>query len=254
MPLVLAFVAMIVAHDARADAIAPTKLRYEIVSMHAHDVGAFTQGLAFWGDELLESRGGIGASAITLGTVAGAVRKRRDLARAHFGEGVAVAGDRALQLTWQSGRALAYDRELKPVGEFRYHGEGWGLAHDGAHWITSDGSDRLTWRRERDFGIAREVRVRDRGRPVRQLNELEFADGRIYANVWHSDRVAVIDPVSGAVEAWIDFSALRKGFAKPPGWDEREHVLNGLAWHAKTGRWFVTGKCWPVLYEIRLLQ
>jgi glutamine cyclotransferase len=229
-------------------------LRYEIVATHPHDASAFTQGLALLGRELVESRGQYGASAVTVGDVAtGAARLRRDLAREYFGEGLAIAGQTLLQLTWQSGVALAYDAQLRPTGRYRYDGEGWGLAFDGTHWLMSDGSDRITRRRTSDFGVAGALHVTDAGRPVRQLNELEFARGRLYANVWLTDRVAVIDPASGRVDAWLDFAALRRGFARPRGWDEQQHVLNGIAFDPASGHFYVTGKCWPVLYEVRLL-
>lgn len=229
-------------------------LRYQVVASHPHDVGAFTQGLAVLDGELLESRGLYGHSALTIGSLkTGVARKRVDLDARYFGEGIAVAGDRIVQLTWQSGIAFLYDRQLQRTGELRYRGEGWGLAYDGTHWLMSDGSDRIAVRNADDFYLEREFKVTDGGRPVEQLNELEFARGRLYANVWMSDRVAVIDPASGAVEGWLDFAVLRKGFRKPPGWDEGAHVLNGIAYDARTGHFLVTGKCWPVLYEVRLL-
>ena len=203
---------------------------------------------------LAESRGLHGRSAVTIGSVAsGKVSRRHDLDARYFGEGLAVAGDRLLQLTWRSGRAFLYDRKLHPLGEYRYTGEGWGLAYDGNNWLMSDGSGRLQRRAAEDFSPTGELRITDHGRPVTQLNELEYARGRIYANVWHTDRVAVIDASSGAVESWIDFAALRAGFVKPEGWDEAEHVLNGIAWDPSRGHFYVTGKCWPLLYEVRLL-
>lgn len=243
------------ARSASADA-APREylLRYEIVATHPHDATAFTQGLAILEGELVESRGQFGRSAVTISPIAtGAVRHRQDNDARHFGEGLAIAGRQLLQLTWRNGLALAYDTRLQRTGAYRYDGEGWGLAFDGTHWLMSDGSDRIVRRRTSDFAAVGELRVTDRGRPVRQLNELEFAKGRLYSNVWHSDRVAVIEPASGHVEAWIDFAALRRGFARPSSWNEAEHVLNGIAYDPAKDRFFVTGKCWPVLYEIRLL-
>lgn len=253
MPFVLALMLCALASIAQS---APREklLRYEIVATHPHDVTDFTQGLAFIDGNLLESTGLHGASKLTLRTVPGGkLLRRRALERRHFGEGVAVAGSRIVQLTWQSGIAFAYDRKLNPLGEYRYAGEGWGLAFDGTHWLMSDGSDRITFRREHDFTVAREIRVTAGGLPVSQLNELEHANGRLYANVWLSDRVAVIDPATGRVEAWLDFANLRQGFRKPPHWREQEHVLNGIAFNAANGHFYVTGKCWPVLYELRLL-
>lgn len=232
---------------------AETFLRYQIVATHPHDIDSFTQGLAWHQGRLLESAGGLGRSALLLREVAsGKALARRKLAGAHFGEGVAGDGRRFLQLTWQSGVALVYDLALRPVGQFTYAGEGWGLAFDGERWLMSDGSSRITTRDRDSFAPTGGFEVRAGGRPLAQLNELEYARGRLYANIWHSDRVAVIDPRSGEVTAWLDLAPLRRDFAKPAGWIEREHVLNGIAHDPATGHLFVTGKCWPVLYELRL--
>jgi len=256
MPRVVACAVLFVAHACAAQTTTTENgvTRYEIVATHPHDATSFTQGLALLNGELVESRGLLGQSAVTLGAIrTGIARRRQALAPEHFAEGIAVVGDRLVQLTWRSGLAFVYDRELRKIGEHRYAGEGWGLAYDGRDLLMSDGSDRITRRRARDFTEAGYFDVRDRGRPVPQLNELEFARGRLYANVWYSDRVAVIEPRTGAVESWIDFSALRRGFARPPGFNETEHVLNGIAYNPANGHFYVTGKCWPVLYEVRLL-
>jgi glutaminyl-peptide cyclotransferase len=252
MPFALAL-ALIACAASAQNASRDNFLRYEIVATHPHDARAFTQGLAFLEGDLLEGTGQYGASTLSRRTVAGKVLRERVLDRKHFGEGVAIAGTRIVQLTWQSGIAFVYDPQLNKTGELRYSGEGWGLAFDGAHWLMSDGSDRIAFRKVDDFSVVREIRVTDRGRPVRQLNELEFVDGKLYANVWHSDRIAVVDPASGRVEGWLDLAPLRKGFAKPPAWSEAEHVLNGIAFNPVNGHFYVTGKCWPVVYELRLL-
>lgn len=228
-------------------------LRYEIVATHPHDVGAFTQGLVVVEGRLAESTGRYGKSAVAIREIAsGATVRRRALDAAQFGEGLALGAGRLLQLTWQEGVALAYDLALNPVGAFRYAGEGWGLTFDGQQWLMSDGSDRITFRRADDFQPLREVRVKGRAGPVRQLNELEYAQGWLYANVWLTDRVAVIDPASGVVRAWLDLAPLRQRFARPPGWSEQEHVLNGIAFDPGSGHFYVTGKCWPALFELRI--
>ena len=228
-------------------------LRYEIVATHPHDSAVFTQGLAWHAGKLVESAGQHGRSALALREVRNsAPLVRRPLGAKHFGEGVAGDGQRFVQLTWRSGVAFIYDLALRPVGQFTYDGEGWGLAYDGQRWLMSDGSSRIVARDRATFAVVGGFEVRDRGRPVAQLNELEFARGRLYANVWHTDRIAVIDPGAGAVEAWLDLAALRRGFTRPEGWDEKEHVLNGIAFDPGSGHFFVTGKCWPVLFELRL--
>lgn len=249
--LALALLAMFFASAARADDA--NFLRYEIVATHPHDARTFTQGLLFSEGKLVEGSGLHGRSALTQRELGGKVLVRRALPRSEFGEGVATDAKRFVQLTWQSGIAHIYDLAFRPIGRYRYDGEGWGLTYDGQHWLMSDGSDRITLRDRDSFAPLSGFGVTYRGQPVRELNELEWAAGRLYANVWHTDLIARIDPSSGAVEGWLDLAALRKGMAKPAGWNEAEHVLNGIAWNPADGHFFVTGKCWPVLYELRLL-
>lgn len=229
------------------------RLRHAVIATYPHDTAAFTQGLAYLDGKLLESTGRYGKSAVLLKDIgSGAVLARRALDHQYFGEGITVAGERLWQLTWTSGLAFVYDRQLRRTSQFRYDGQGWGLAYDGARLLMSDGSDRITFRDPRMFTATGQSLVRDGLRPVTQLNELEFARGRLYANVWRSDRVAVIEPDSGRVDAWLDLAELRTRFAPPPGWDANEHVLNGIAYNPDNGHFYVTGKCWPVLFEIRI--
>lgn len=228
-------------------------LAYEIVATHPHDTGAFTQGLAIFDGKLLESTGRNGQSALWLKDIAsGKVLRRAPLDARYFGEGLALVQDRILQLTWTSGMALVYDLQFKRAGEFSYRGQGWGLAFDGRRLLMSDGSDRIILRRPDTFAAIGQLNVRDGETAVTMLNELEFAHGWLYANVWHTDRIAVIDPASGVVRAWLDLAALRERFPKPPGWDESEHVLNGIAFNPANGHFYVTGKCWPVLFELTM--
>jgi glutaminyl-peptide cyclotransferase len=227
--------------------------QHRVVATHPHDTDAFTQGLVYLEDRLIESTGGFGTSALTLRTIAdNAMQRRHALPRHQFGEGVARVDDRLIQLTWTSGVAYLYDLTLRPVGRFRYDGEGWGLTFDGQRLIMSDGSERLQFRDARSFERLGHVSVTAGGVPVHRLNELEYAHGHVYANIWHSDRIAVIDPGNGHVAGWLDLSALRSHFDKPPGWNPHEHVLNGIAFNPDTGRFYVTGKCWPLLFELEV--
>ena len=231
---------------------APPVHSYRVVNAFPHDRGAFTQGLLFDGGTLLESTGGYGRSTLRRVEVAsGRVVKERRLPSHLFGEGLARAGDTLVQLTWRAGRALLYDREtLDLTGSFEYQGEGWGLTFDGEHLVMSDGSAALRFISLPDFAEVRRIEVRDQGTPVERLNELEYVEGRIYANVWFDEHIAVISPKSGKVEAWIDLGGiLPLAFRR-----KREEVLNGIAYDPRTGRLFVTGKGWPRLFEIEVVS
>mgnify|MGYP001598223726 CR=1 FL=1 len=228
-----------------------TELRYEVIAQHPHDVRDFTQGLLLLNGRLLESVGHYGRSALVEKDLrSGKVLRRVSLEGQYFGEGITAFKDRIYQLSWLNGIGFIYDTALRPQKQFTYSGEGWGLTHDGKRLILSDGSSTLRFLDPITLQESGRTHVHDHGNPVPLLNELEFARKRIWANVWHSDRVAAINPDSGAVEAWLDLSGLRQRFEKPAGWDEREHVLNGIAYDPRSNRFLVTGKCWPILFEI----
>ncbi len=227
---------------------APAVHTYRVVNVYPHDRGAFTQGLVFDGGTLLESTGGYGRSTLRrIELETGRVMEERRLPSSLFGEGLARAGNTLVQLTWRAGRALLYDAEtLDFTGSIEYQGEGWGLTFDGEHLVMSDGSAALRFISLPDFAEVRRLEVREQGTPVERLNELEYVEGRIYANVWFDERIAVISPESGDVEAWIDLGGiLPLAFRR-----NREEVLNGIAYDPRTGRLFVTGKGWPRLFEI----
>ncbi|HEX2497865.1 MAG TPA: glutaminyl-peptide cyclotransferase [Actinomycetes bacterium] len=239
----------------RPPAAATPTFGYRVVASHPHDPGAFTQGLAYVNGTLYEATGsaGVGPSSLRRVDLAtGAVQARHDLAGEDFGEGIAVVGDRIIQLTWQSQTGFVYDRAtLRPLGTFRYPGEGWGLAYDGRRLIMSDGTDRLRFLDPTTFVEVGSVLVRDAGRPVDQLNELEYIDGQVYANVWQTDRIVRIDPATGQVTAVIDLAGLLPAADRESG---QVDVLNGIAYDAAGDRLFVTGKLWPKLYEIELVE
>jgi glutamine cyclotransferase len=260
--LVLALLALVVAAAApgssRPAADPPAQaLRVEILGRVPHDRRAFTQGLAFVGDRLYESTGLYGASSVReLDARSGRIVRRRELPARLFGEGLAAAGGRLVQLTWREGEALVWDAATLRRGKtFRYAGQGWGLCHDGRRFVQSDGSSRLTFRDPATFAARGSVQVTlsgDAGSglglepgPVPELNELECVRGRVYANVWTKDAILVIDPATGRVESVIDASRL----PRPEG---PELVLNGIAFRSGTGL-LVTGKGWPWLYRVRLV-
>jgi glutamine cyclotransferase len=165
-----------------------------------------------------------------------------------FGEGITLWDDRIIQLTWQHGIALVYNRAmLEREGQFDYSGEGWGLTHDDHHLIMSDGTSSLTFRNPADFRVVRRITVKDGLQEVRDLNELEYIEGEVYANVWHQERIARISPETGEVLAWLDLTGLRPN--PPPS--HAEAVLNGIAYDPHARRLFVTGKWWSEVFEIR---
>jgi glutamine cyclotransferase len=225
---------------------------YRVIRQWPHDPSAYTQGLLYAGGVLLEGTGLNGRSSLRkVDLRTGAVLARRELPHQHFGEGIAVLRDRIYQLTWLSRKGFIYAlTDLQPLGEFSYQGQGWGLTTDGERLIMSDGSAILRYLDPETFTVSRILRVSDRGRPVYQLNELEFVNGEIFANVWRSDRIARIDPLSGRVTGWIELDGLLAAAGHFPDAD----VLNGIAYDGEGDRLFVTGKLWPWLFEIRLID
>lgn len=223
---------------------------YEILARHPHDINAYTQGLYYEDGFLFEGTGRNGESRLRKVDIAsGRILQEAALPFRFFGEGIAALDSRIFQLTWTSGQGFVYDKAtFRQIGQFRYPGEGWGLTTDGEHLILSDGTPWLRFMDPVTFAEVRRVEVRGPRGPVEQLNELEFAHGSVYANVWFSNSVLQIDPASGDVLREIDFTALERD-ARPR---DREAVLNGIAYDAEGDRWFLTGKLWPTVYEVRL--
>lgn len=222
---------------------------YTVVSTYPHDDGAFTQGLVYSGGELFESTGLYEESSLRRVTLqTGAVQQAVWLADEFFAEGLALWGDRLLQLTWRENTCFIWDAvTFAADGSFPYSGEGWGLTHDGRRLIMSDGSATLSFRDPDTFVELGSVEVTDDGGPVTLLNELEWIRGEVFANKFTTDLIARIDPGTGEVIAWIDLTGLLDPV--PPG----ANVLNGIAWDDDGERLFVTGKWWPYLYEIELV-
>ncbi len=225
------------------------QIEYRVVVEYPHDGRAFTQGLVFHRGALYESTGLHGHSSLRkVDPVTGRVVRIRRLSERLFAEGLARVGDVLYQLTWTAGRAFVLRIEdFALVREFRYQGEGWGLAFDGERLVMSDGSATLRFRDPLTFRVEREVVVREGARPVDALNELEFVDGALYANIWQSDRIARIDPARGTVTGWLDLSPL----AERERGAGRVDVTNGIAWDGR--RLFVTGKFWRRIYGLELL-
>ena len=224
---------------------------YKIVRSYPHDRAAFTEGLFYKDGYLYESTGQNGMSSVRkVALKTGEVVQRFSVPPQYFGEGIVDWKDRLIQLTWRSQVGFVYDlASFKLQHNFTYPGEGWALTRNTKHLFMSDGSAVLRILDPDTLAATGSIMVTDNGTPVSNLNELEWVNGEIYANVWMTNRIARIDPASGHVVGWIDLSGLLDTSQLP---DPANDVLNGIAYDAKQNRLFVTGKCWPKLFEIQL--
>ncbi len=225
---------------------------YEVVHVYPHDPQAYTQGLFYLNGFLYEGTGLNGRSSIRkVKLETGEVLQKRDIPEQYFGEGIVNWNDRLLEITWQSQTGFVYDlTTFNLQKQFSYPGEGWGLTQDGKRIIMSDGTPELRFWDPETLRETGRVVVLDEGRPVAELNELEWVKGEVYANVYQTNRIARIDPSSGKVVGWIDLT----GLLSPEDQARQVDVLNGIAYDAKGDRLFVTGKLWPKLFEIRLVK
>jgi glutamine cyclotransferase len=223
-----------------------------VIHTYPHDANAYTQGLICRDGFLYESTGLNGRSSLRkVELETGRVIQQRDVASNYFAEGLTDWRDRLIQLTWRSHVGFAYDISSFSLRDtFALPGEGWGLAHDADSLIVSDGSPTLRFLHPDTFREVRRVDVTERGTPVRELNELEMVKGQLFANVWHTNRIAIISPSDGQVAGWVDLTGLMSVGYKL----DAEAVLNGIAYDAGHQRLFVTGKLWPRLFEIQLLR
>ena len=226
-------------------------MSYEVVNAYPHDPEAFTQGLLYHAGQLYESTGLYGESSLRqVALETGEVLQQVNLPAEVFAEGLTLWEDRLVQLTWREGTGFIYTlADFSPLGQFTYTTEGWGLTHDGERLIMSDGSHRLYFLNPESFQILGEVEVFDQGAPLERLNELEYIHGEVYANLWLTDEIARIDPATGEVLGWINLGGILPEDLISSSTD----VLNGIAYDPEGNRLFVTGKNWPLLFEIRLV-
>ena len=227
---------------------APERLRARVIASFPHDPAAYTQGFVWEPDGFLESAGGYGDSFVRRWRAGDPRPVAEDRLPDHlFGEGIAAVGERVIQLTWREGVALYRDRAtLREVERRSYDGEGWGLCYDGERLTMSDGSDTLTLRDPESFTVLGRIAVRAGAAPLANLNELECAEGWVYANVYGTDDIARIDPSSGRVAALIDASGLLDARERSAG----AEVLNGIAYNPRTETFYLTGKLWPRVFEV----
>jgi glutamine cyclotransferase len=207
---------------------------------YPHDTNAFTEGLVFDNGVLFESTGEYGFSSLRrVDLETGDVQDKILLSDRYFGEGLAVVDNSLVQLTWREKIGFIYNKEsLDLIGNFSYSSEGWGLTYDGSNLIMSDGTSKLTFLDPNTFQITRQVSVQDRNSPIKNINELEYINGDIYANIWMQQKIAIINPQTGIVKGWIDLTGIYQS-------SNIDDVLNGIAYDSQTNRLLITGKDWP---------
>ncbi len=225
---------------------------YRVINSYPHDENAFTQGLFFDDGILFESTGQLGQSSVRkVDLKTGKILERIDLPDTIFGEGIALADGKIVTLSWRAKKGFVYDKQsLSLTGEFSYDTEGWGITHDGTQFIMSDGSATLQMLDTKTLAVTKTLDITFRGKPISRLNELEWIDGEIFANVWQTNAIMRIDPLTGIVTSVIDLRGLLSDEDKT----SKTNVLNGIAYDAEKKRLFVTGKNWPKLFEIELIE
>ena len=223
---------------------------YTIENTFPHDPEAFTQGLVFYGGRIYEGTGLRGHSSVRIVELeTGEITRIHKMSPFFFGEGITVHGGRLIQITLQSRVGFIYDiSSLDVLGSFKIISDGWGITSDGSSLILSDGTATLRFLDPETFQVIQTVKVRDGNKAVTKINELEYIDGQIFANIWQTDMIARIDPLSGSVLGWIDLGLLKEFIGNETSID----VLNGIAYDRETGHLFLTGKFWPLLFEIKL--
>ena len=226
----------------------PILYNYEIIESYAHDEMAFTQGLEFNEGFLFESTGLFGQSTLRkVELETGKVLESISLADKYFGEGITILDNRIIQLTWISNKGFVYEKDsLELISEFTYPTEGWGITNDNSQLIMSDGTSTLFFLDPDTFNATKQVQVIDK-EPVSNLNELEYIQGKIWANIWNQDKIVIINPETGNVEGWIDLTGINNEDRQ-----DQNKVLNGIAYDSEKDRLFVTGKKWAKLFQIEV--
>ena len=239
-------------------ASAPEVYTYEIINSYPHDTGAYTQGLEFHDGTLYESTGKKGASTVRkVNFETGEVLQQIDMDDSVFGEGITIMNGKLYQLTWQSGMGYVYNiSNLEKIKNFTYgkSREGWGLSNDGEKIFKSDGTEKIWFLNPETLEEQGHIETVTNKSIFSKANELEYVDGKIYANVYQKESMMIIDATSGAIEGVINFGGLKSKVSKGPQWDEGNSVLNGVAYHPERETFFVTGKNWDKLFEVKILK
>ncbi|MDX1931707.1 MAG: glutaminyl-peptide cyclotransferase [Capsulimonadales bacterium] len=230
----------------------PAFYTFRVVKSYPHDVNAYTQGLIVRDGTFYESTGLVGKSSLRHVEIeTGKVLKKVAVDRPYFGEGLNEMGGKLYQLTWQHEIGFIYDKKtFERIGEFRYEGEGWGLTDDGTHLILTDGTNNIRFLDPKSFAVKRTISVFDGLTPLKNLNEVEYINGEIFANIYQTNSIVRIDPKDGAILGWIDLTGLLPESDRT----DQTNVLNGIAYDASKKRLFVTGKLWPKVFEIELVK
>lgn len=247
-PIALYFISLLFSLEVTA----AVELRYQILETHDHDVSLFTQGLIKTPKGFYESSGLYRRSKLVFYNQSHSTPlKKQHLAGRYFAEGLTLFNDRLYLLTWKAGKSFVYQADtFKPIETLRYNGQGWGLTHDGKHLIMSDGSHKLTFRNPQDFSVIKTLPVHLQGMSWPRLNELEFIQGQVWANTWQDNRIITINPESGLITGILDLSPIVN---KHQG-KNRERVLNGIAYDKEKEAVWVTGKYWPTLYLLKVID
>lgn len=227
-------------------------ISYSVLRSMPHDINAFTEGLLIHNGQLYESTGEYGSSWIGVVDInTGIADKKIEFGQKHFGEGITILNNKLYHLTYKQKTGYVYDLDtFKEINQFTYkNAEGWGLTNDGTSLIMSDGSDKLTFLDTANFSVTKTLSVTYKGQPIKNLNELEYVNGFIYANIWETNRIAKIDVSTGEVVGFIDLTNL---FNQTQLIKMDIDVLNGIAWHESTKTLLVTGKFWPLIYVLKV--
>ena len=229
----------------------PPIIPFTITNQYPHDTTTYTEGLEFHDNTLYESGGQYGISKlVTVDLKTGQSTKKTPLDKKYFGEGITILNNKIYQMTWKEKTCFVYDdKTFAKLKEFTYDGEGWGMTNNGKQLINSDGSNNLYFRDPETFKVLSIVGVTDNNGPVANINELEYINGFILANIWQSDIIIKIDPESGKVIGKADFSNTKEKYF--PEYADKAEVLNGIAYDKATNRLFITGKYWPKIFEVK---
>ncbi|MEO9802303.1 MAG: glutaminyl-peptide cyclotransferase [Reichenbachiella sp.] len=231
--------------------IEPNRYTYRITNTFVHDPDAFTEGLLINNNELYESTGNKGESSIRkVNMSTGEVIKSVDISAQYFGEGIGVIEDKLYMLSWKQGTGFIFNKStLKQIGQFSYPTEGWGMTSNADTLIMSDGTNVLRFMEPESFSEYRQIEVYDKNGPIDFLNELEYVNGDIFAVRWQTEMIYIVDPLSGKVKGILDLT----GIFDYSKYERRIDVLNGIAYNSQSGKYYVTGKWWPKLFEIQLI-